>query len=125
MKTLQEMLKEIDGSEALKNELKEIKDKVAFEEFLKKHDCEATAEDFIKLVDTFKKPEMKDENELDDDEVESVAGGGFIEDSLWDFCFQGVDPEGPFVPKWSAEEAYWGLYKSLKGALAERGVYLD
>ena len=72
MKTLQEMLKEIEGSEVLKDELKGIRNKVQFEEFLKKHDCEATAEEFIKLDDTLKKPEMKDENELEDDAVESL-----------------------------------------------------
>ena len=73
MKTIQELVKEIEGSEDLKNELKEIKDKVSFEAFLKKHECDATAEDIASFA-----KEMK-EGEIGDDEVAAVAGGSFMD----------------------------------------------
>ena len=68
MKTVEEFIKEIEGSEALRNELEELepKDAVAF---LRKNDCGATFEEFCKALKAFY------EGEISDDEVESAAGG--------------------------------------------------
>ncbi len=76
MKTIEEFIKQIEGSEALKNELKEIKDKDALAAFLKKYDVEGTVEDFGKAL----KSKAEAEGELSDDDAEAVAGGKF-----WDF----------------------------------------
>ncbi len=72
MKTIEEFIKQIEGSEALKNELKEIKDKDALAAFLKKYDVEGTVEDFGKAI----KAKTEAEGELADDAAEAVAGGG-------------------------------------------------
>jgi hypothetical protein len=44
MKTIQDFIKEIEGSAALQDELKAIKDKDAAAAFLKKYDCGGSAE---------------------------------------------------------------------------------
>ena len=75
MKTIQDFIKEIEGSAALQDELKAIKDKDVLAEFLKKNDVNATAEEFAKAV------KSKAEGELPDSDAEAVAGG------RWDwFC---------------------------------------
>ncbi len=71
MKTIEGFIKEIEGSEALKNELKAVKDKDALAEFLKKNDVDGTVEDFGKAI----KAKTEAEGELPDDDAEAVAGG--------------------------------------------------
>ena len=71
MKTVEEFYTEIAGSPALQSELKAIKDRYALERFLKNHDCGVTAEYFAKYV------QSQSEGEIEDDEAESAAGGGF------------------------------------------------
>ena len=75
MKTVEEFIKEIESSEALKNELKAIKDKDALADFLKKNDVSPSVEEFVK---TFK-AKNEAEGEIDDDAVEAVAGGGIVD----------------------------------------------
>ena len=71
MKTVEEFYTEIAGSPALQSKLKAIKDRYALERFLKNHDCGVTAEYFAKYV------QSQSEGEIEDDEAESAAGGGF------------------------------------------------
>ena len=78
MKTIEEFLKELSGSEALQNELKEIKDKDALAAFLKKNDVEGTVEDFGKAIQA----QTEAEGEITDDAAEAVAGGGWLLDCL-------------------------------------------
>ena len=74
MKTLQELYKEVIASDELKQEFMEAaKDKENgqknVEEFLKKHECDATFDELKTfLVD-------KSDEELDEEELEAVAGG--------------------------------------------------
>ena len=79
MKTIQELYKEVIASDELKKEFmeatrdeKEAKKKVG--EFLKKHGCDATIEEVKAFF------EEKLEGELDEDDLEAVAGGK-IDDS--------------------------------------------
>ena len=74
MKTIQDFIKEIEGSAALQDELKAIKDKDALAEFLKKNDIDGTVEDFGKAI----KSKAEAEGEITDDAAEAVAGGGFV-----------------------------------------------
>ena len=74
MKTIQDFIKEIEGSAALQDELKAIKDKNALAEFLKKNDVEGTVEGFAEAV----KAAAGSEGELSDEAAEAVAGGGFL-----------------------------------------------
>lgn len=70
MKSLQELYKEVIASEELKKEFLEVsKDEKSVVEFMKKYGCEAT---FDELKAFF---EEKNNSELDEDEVEAVAGG--------------------------------------------------
>lgn len=78
MKTIEEFLKEVEASEALRNEMKAISDKDAFETFLKKNDCGFTTDDLAKVIKT----EEAAEGELTDDAAEAVAGGGWLLDCL-------------------------------------------
>ena len=71
MKTIQDFIKEIEGSAALQDELKAIKDKDALADFLKKNDVDGTVEDFGKAI----KAKTEAEGELSDDDAEAVAGG--------------------------------------------------
>ena len=74
MKTVEEFIKEIESSETLQNELKGIKDKDALSDFLKRNDVSATAEEFVKAF----KAKKEAEGEITDDDVEAVAGGGWM-----------------------------------------------
>ena len=74
MKTIEAFLKEIEGSEALKDELKAIQDKETLAAFLKKYDVSGTIEDFRMAV----KAKMETEGEISDDSMEDVAGGRVI-----------------------------------------------
>ncbi len=76
MKTIQDFIKEIEGSAELQAALKEIKDKDALAEFLKKNDVDGTVEDFGKAL----KSKAEAEGEITDDAAEAVAGGAW-----WDF----------------------------------------
>ena len=74
MKTLQELYKEVIASEELKKEFMEAsKDEKNcqknMEDFLKKYGCEATFDELKAFLDE------KSKGELDEDEVEAVAGG--------------------------------------------------
>ena len=73
MKTINEFIKEIDGSEALQKELKAIEDKDAAAAFLKKYDCGGTAEEFGKALLALS------EGEISDNAAESAAGGWLID----------------------------------------------
>ena len=75
MKTIEAFIKEIEGSDALKNELKAIKDKDALAAFLKKYDVEGTVEDFGKAL----KAKLGAEGEISDDAAEAVAGGAWYD----------------------------------------------
>jgi hypothetical protein len=75
MKTIEAFIKEIEGSDALKNELKAIKDKDALAAFLKKYDVEGTVEDFGKAIQA----QAEAEGELADDAAEAVAGGTVLD----------------------------------------------
>ena len=75
MKTVQDFIKEIEGSAALQDELKAIKDKDALAAFLKKNDVDGTVEDFGKAIQA----KNGAEGEISDDAAEAVAGG-----NLWD-----------------------------------------
>jgi hypothetical protein len=77
MKTIQDFIKEIEGSAELQAALKEIKDKDALAEFLKKNDVAGTVEEFAEAI----KAKTGAEGELSDDDAEAVAGGnwwGFV-----------------------------------------------
>ena len=62
-------IKEIEGSDALKNELKEIKDKTALADFLKKHGCDVSVNEFAEHI------RSQGEGEIGDDEAAAAAGG--------------------------------------------------
>ena len=74
MKTINEFIKEIEGSEALQKELKAIEDKDAAAAFLKKYDCGGTAEEFGKALLALS------EGEISDNAAESAAGGWWLID---------------------------------------------
>ena len=73
MKTIDEFIKEIEDSTALKDELKAVKDDSALAELLKKHGCDAAAAEFKSFVKS--KFGGDTEGELADDDAENVAGG--------------------------------------------------
>lgn len=70
MKTVEEFIKEIVSSEALKTELKAVKDRDGLAAFLKKHDCDdASVKEYMDYVASM------DEGEIDDDQAAAAAGG--------------------------------------------------
>ena len=90
MKTLEEFVKEINGSEELQKALKEINDKAALEEFIKKNCCGATAEEFAEYV---KSQAKGGQGELSDDEASSVAGGVWFDIGFGRFWVDETLPE--------------------------------
>ena len=76
MKTLEGFLKEISENEELRKEFEEAADQDNVVEFFGQHDCEATLEEIVKFV----KVNNLNEDELKDDELNSVAGGGWFSD---------------------------------------------
>ena len=72
MKTIEEFIKEIEGSETLQNELNAIKDADAAAAYLKKYDVSGSVEDFGKAIKALA------QGELSDDAAESAAGGIMI-----------------------------------------------
>lgn len=72
MKTIDEFIKEIEGSVALQDEIRTINDKDALAAFLKKNDVDGTVEDFGKAIQA----KAEAEGELSDEAAEAVAGGG-------------------------------------------------
>ena len=81
MKTIEEFIKEIQGSAELQAALNAIKDKDALAAFLKKNDVDGTVEDFGKAI----KAKTEAEGELADDAAEAVAGGTFVDFVKWLF----------------------------------------
>ena len=78
MKTIEEFIKQLDGSDDLQNELKEVKDKDALANFLKKNNVSGTVEDFGKAI------HAKAEGAISDEDAEAAAGGGkYDPDSVW------------------------------------------
>ena len=69
MKTIEELYKEINAAEELKNAVSAIKDKGALADFLKEHGCDASADEFEKFV------KSQSEGEIGDDAAGAVAGG--------------------------------------------------
>lgn len=77
MKTIEQFIKEIEGSADLQNEIKAIKDQDVLAEFLKKNDVEGTVQDFGKAV----KAKGGAEGEISDDVASTVDGGRYL---WWD-----------------------------------------
>lgn len=76
MKSLEEFIKEIDGSEKLQKELKNIKDTAGADAFLKKYDCDAAAAELAEYI----KSQIADkEGELSDDDASAASGGVWFE----------------------------------------------
>ena len=71
MKTIEEFIKQIEGSADLQNEINTVTDIEALSEFLKKYDVNGTVEDFTNS--------LKTEGKISDDEAEAVAGGSWLE----------------------------------------------
>lgn len=67
MKTIEEFIKEINGSEELAKEFNDYSERNELDEFFKKHDCDFTEEELNDFL-------IK-ECEISDDEAEYVAGG--------------------------------------------------
>ena len=82
MKTIEEFIKEIEGSAEHQAALKAIKDKDALAAFLKKNDVDGTVDDFGKAIQA----QAEAEGEITDDAAEAVAGGGFFR-SIIGFLF--------------------------------------
>ena len=72
MKTVEELIKEIEGSQELQKAMAEINDAADLDEFLKKNGCAATADEFMKFV------ESQAEGEIADDAVAEIAGGAHL-----------------------------------------------
>ncbi|MBQ7592920.1 MAG: Nif11-like leader peptide family RiPP precursor [Synergistaceae bacterium] len=82
MKTLQEFYEEVKTSDDLKKSLAEAAKSGKITEFLKAHDCDATADELKEFVAG--KTAQDKPVELNDEELENVAGGGTDECS--DYC---------------------------------------
>ena len=67
MKTVEEFIRELEGSEELRKELEAVGNKDSLEAFLKKNGCGFTAEEFVNAVGS--------EGELSDADAEAAAGG--------------------------------------------------
>ena len=72
MKTIDELIKEINGSKEMQEELKNANDLASVDAFLKKHDCGATAKELAEYIKSLKNDGPRG---LSDDEVSEVAGG--------------------------------------------------
>ena len=73
MKTVKQMFDEIQASEELKKEIMALEDMEAIEAFLKKHGCDEPVEKFLTCAKL--NSISKEEGELSDDDVASIAGG--------------------------------------------------
>ena len=69
MKTLEELVKEINASEELQKTISQIKDKTGLIDFLKEQGCEASVDDFAKTI------KSQGEGEIGDDVAATIAGG--------------------------------------------------
>ena len=70
MKTVEEFIKEIENSEALRNEMKAIKDNDALTAFLKNHGCgDASVKEYMDYVTSMS------EGEISDNDAKAAAGG--------------------------------------------------
>ena len=72
MKTVEELVKEINSSEEIKKTVSQIKDNTALSDFLKKQGCEASVDDVAKFIKS-----QQREGEIGDDAASAVAGGIF------------------------------------------------
>ena len=73
MKTLEEFYKEVVSNADLKKEYISIKDDESMNEFLAKHGCDASSENLKEFMN-------KGSSELNDDELDDVAGGTCYDD---------------------------------------------
>ena len=73
MKTLKEFMEEVAKSDELVSELETAKDMKAIMAFFRKHDCETTPEEFTEYAKTH-----KDREELKEEDLEKVSGGGLF-----------------------------------------------
>ena len=69
LKTVEEFIDEIKGSESLQNEIRSIKNDDELAAFLKKYDCGASVKEYADYITALS------EGEIGDDEAENVAGG--------------------------------------------------
>ncbi len=69
MKTMEELLKEIDGSKELQGEFDKIDSADEMEGFLKKQNCGATVKEFIEFL------KSRFEGSISDDDLEFATGG--------------------------------------------------
>ena len=69
MKTVEEFIKEIEGSDALQNEIKALKNENEFAAFLKNNDCGASVKEYMDYVSALS------DGEISDDDAKAVAGG--------------------------------------------------
>lgn len=77
MKTIEQLLEEIKASDALKKDLAaamEKKDKAALQAFLKDNGCDVSIEEAKKFLQE-KSAEMAKNGELNEAELEQIAGG--------------------------------------------------
>ena len=71
MKTVEELLKEMDANKDLQGEFGQAVEADKLDEFLKKQDCEASVGELIDFV----KAKESASKKLDADELKEVAGG--------------------------------------------------
>ncbi len=69
MKTVEELVKEINGSKELQKEIKAIKNDDEFEAFLKNNGCGASTKEYLDYVESL------NEGEIEDDDAKAAAGG--------------------------------------------------
>ena len=69
MKTIEDFIKEIEGSEALQNELRDIKDDKALAVFLENNAYGISVEAFVKAM------KARSGGEISEEEAEVAAGG--------------------------------------------------
>ena len=85
MKTVEEFIREVEGSAALLDELKTVSDRDALAALLKKYDVSGTVEDFVKALGVTEEAE----GEISDDSAEAAAGG--IVFPYCGLCYLGAD----------------------------------
>lgn len=86
MKTTEQFLSEITTNKELFEKLTKVTSDAELEAFLKENGVEGTVDEFKKLVVA----KAKESGELSDEQLETVAGGGFWE-SLENF-FKNISP---------------------------------
>lgn len=92
MKTVEEFIREIEGSAALLDELKTVSDRDALAALLKKYDVSGTVEDFVKALGVTEEAE----GEISDDSAEAAAGGVVFRDletAIWEGVWRDMHPQ--------------------------------